>query len=244
MPYDNWFVSLYRCLKLRKTLIRDQKQDPMQACVRHLRNKNVGGALKQWRMIEQITEDLKETLPSDMTKIIEDVFNKSPLHLPQIVDFIHRAVSHGERRLKEAAYSTLLNKLEQNKLLTDRRKILDIFNLAQRMKSDLGSYFNTSSSTAEIISKLPEAIRLVTFEKVKLVLPSRGYLRVSADKKVSLVPQDARFYDKEEILWLFEYDKDKTDGTFYIKSDKLQKYLVTIHEGFNSYGFSRYIHTS
>lgn len=211
----------------------------MQTCIRHLRNKNVGGALKQWRNLEQITEDLKETLPADMTKIVEESYSKQPLNLAQMIDFVHRAVSHGERRLKEAAYSTLLNKMEQFKHLTDRRRILEVFNVAQHMKSDLGSYYNTSSSTAEIISKLPEAMRLVTFEKVKLFLPSRGYLRVSADRKVSLVPQDARFYDKDEVLWQFEYDKDKTDGTFYIKSDKLQKYLVTIHEGFNSYGFSR-----
>lgn len=190
-------------------------------------------------MVEQITEDLKETLPADMTKIIEDSYTKSPANLPQVAEFVHRAVSHGERRLKEAAYSTLLHKMEQAKHLTARGKILDVFNVAQHMKSDLGSFYNTSSSTAEIISKLPEPIRLVTFDKVKLFLPSRGYLRVSADRKVSLVPQDARFFDKDEILWQFEYDKDKTDGTFYIKSDKLQKYLVTIHEGFNSYGFSR-----
>ncbi|CAL8107026.1 unnamed protein product [Orchesella dallaii] len=225
--------------KLRKTMIRDQKQDPLQTCVRHLKNKNVGGALKQWRMIEQITEDLKETLPADITKIIEDGYSKSPMNLPQMAEFVHRAVSHGERRLKEAAYSTLLTKMEQAKHLADRRKILEVFHVAQRIKSDLGSFYNTSAATADIVSKLPEPVRLVTFDKVKLFLPSRGFLRVSADRKVSLLPKDARFYDKDEILWQFDYDMDKTDGTFYIRSDKLQKYLVTIHEGFNSYGFSR-----
>lgn len=220
-------------------MIRDQKQDPVTTCIRHLKNKNVGGALKQWRMVEQITEDLKETLPADMTKIVEDSYTKSPANLPQMIEFVHRAVSHGDRRLKEAAYVALIHKMEQAKHLTARGKILEVFSLSQHMKSDIGNFINTSTTTAEIISKLPDSVRLVTFEKVKLFLPSRGYLRVSADRKVSLVPQDARFYEKDEILWVFEYDKDKADGTFYIKSDKLHKYLVTIHEGFNSYGFSR-----
>jgi len=123
--------------------------------------------------------------------------------------------------------------------MTDQKKTIDMMNLAQTMKTDLGSYFNTSATTVNLVSKLPEIIRIITFEKIKLLLPTRGYLRVAADRKVTLVSPEGRFYDRDEIQWTFEYDKEKSDGTFFIKSDKLQKYLVTLHEGFNSYGFSK-----
>jgi hypothetical protein len=220
-------------------MIRDQKQEPIQNSIRHLRNKNVGGALKHWRAIEAIADDLKETLPGDITKIIEDSYGKNAANMATVLDFIHRAVSHGDRRLKESAYSSLLQDLDASKQLSDQKKTTDMINLAQTLKSDLGSYYNTSSTTIDIVSKLPEIIRLMTFDKVKLLLPTRGYLRVAADRKVTLVSPEGRFYDKDEIQWTFEYDKEKSDGTFFIKSDKLQKYLVTLHEGFNSYGFSK-----
>ncbi|XP_021956515.1 uncharacterized protein LOC110852712 [Folsomia candida] len=225
--------------KLRRTLIRDQKQEPLQVAIRHLRNKNVGAAIKQWRTIESIADDLKETLPGDISKIIDESYGKNAANLATVTDFVHRAVGHGDRRLKEAAYGSLLADMDSNKQLTDAKRTIEIFNLAQTMKADLGNYYNSSITTAEIVGKLPEIIKLITFDKVKLLLPTRGYLRVAADRKVTLVPQDGRFYDKDEILWHFEYDKDKADGTFYIKSDKLQKYLVTLQEGFNSYGFSK-----
>lgn len=214
--------------------------EPLQVCIRHLKNKNIPAALKQWRTIESIADDLKETLPSDISKIIEES-TKHSVPLPTLSDFIHRAIGHGDRRLKEAAYSTLLSDMENSRssALTDAKRTIDIFNLAQVMKADLGPYYNSSIATVEIVAKLPEIIKLITFDKVRLLLPARGYLRVASDRKVSLVPVDGRFYDRDEILWQFEYDKDKADGTFYIKSDKAQKYLVTLQEGFNSYGFSK-----
>lgn len=230
---------MYLSTQQQKSIIMDQKKEPMEACIRNLKRRNIRAAVKQWRILRKLSGESTETLISDMGKIIDESYQRNSENLAHITDFIHKCVSKSDRLLKEAAYDYLIQEMESGDHFSDKKIIPEILEFTHTMKIDLQDFYNSSTTTEEIVNRLPETLKYLFFEKVKLILTARGMLRAGTDRKVTLIPEDSKYHLETEVLWEFEFDRAKSDGTFYIKNEETQKYLITVHEGFNSYGFSK-----